>query len=453
MKQKKNGLLRTKLAALRKDDRSFRSKLLYSGIAVFAACFLFIFYGPFEVVAYSGTSLAYSHTDIAPLLIITTFVATLILAPLFALLKGRFYDVIITLTSAFTLAGYIQSLFFNSALTSLTGDAVNWTTHSLNMFLSLFVWVFIISLGFFLLYLGRHIWKGAVIFVAFASFVMASTATASIFITGSDENANYATFSTTGMYEYSENDNTFVFVLDRLDYKYIEDVLEDDPSFFEKFDGFTQYTNAVSTFSRTKPAINHMLTGSDELAYTVTLDEFRKKSWTLGGKNLLSDIKSQGYDINIYAQFQDLYLDMDYAKEYISNVETERFEVNALPMLAKMLHLSFYRHAPTALKPFFETDTNFYNEGVLKTDTSYSFKDSAYAPGFKTSTATKSENNFKFYHFNGSHAPYFMNSDGTSGVIPTSAKIFSSIAPVAATSSISARLVSSPRISISHWIN
>ena len=321
-----------------------------------------------------------------------------------------------------TLAGYVQSLFFNGAVTSLTGDGVDWTNHTLNMLLSLATWVLIIGLGFFVLYLGRSVWKNAVLFLAFALFVMTGTSTVTAALTGSDENAKFATLSTDGMYEYSKEDNTFIFVLDRLDYRFIQDVLADDPTFLDKLDGFTQYTDAISTFSRTKPAINHMFTGSDELAYTSTLDEFRAKSWTEGGRNILADIKNQGYDVDIYALFQDLYVESDHAEKYINNLETDKFEVAPIPMLAKMIHLSVYRYAPTAIKPFFEADTNYYNGGVLKNDSAYTFDDCKYAPGFKSAKADRENSNFKFYHFNGPHAPYYMNSDGTRSATETSLK-------------------------------
>ncbi len=422
VEEKKNNLLLSKLSALWTDDRKYLARLLCAAASVFVACFMFIFAGPFEIVANSGTSLAYSHKDIAFLLISAVFVVTLVLTPLLALLRGKVFDITVTLISSVTLAGYVQSLFFNGAVTTLTGDAVDWTNHTLNMILSLVAWSLIIGLGFFVLYLGRNIWKNAVLFLAFALFVMCGTSSVTAALTGSDENAKFATLSTDGMYEYSKEDNTFVFVLDRLDYRFIQDVLADDPTFLDKLDGFTQYTDAISTFSRTKPAINHMFTGSDELAYTTTIDEFRAKSWTEGGKNILADIKKQGYDIDIYALFQDLYVEADHAKEYIKNLQTDKFEISPLPMLGKMLNLSVYRYAPTAVKPFFETDTNYYNAGVLKSDSAYTFKDSEYAPGFKSATADGENNNFKFYHFNGPHAPYYMNSDGTKSATETSLK-------------------------------
>ena len=419
---RKSNILTQKLAALWADDRKYRFRLFFSCAPIFAACFLFVFFGPFEVVAYSGGSLSYSHTDIAFLLLGAAFVCCLVLAPLLSLLKGKIYDIIITIISSVSLAGYVQSLFFNSSLTSLTGDAVNWSGHAFVMFIDLLVWLLIITLGFFLLYLGRNIWKSAVLFLSFAIFVLTVTSSVSVFFIENESSGKYATLTTEGMYRYSAGSNTFVFVLDRLDYKFIEEVMEEDPAFFEKLDGFTQYTNAVSTFSRTRPAINHIFTGSHEYAYRSSIEEFREKTWTDGGKNILGDIKKQGYDIDIYAQIQDLYIDSDFASENISNIETDKFGVDPLPMLLKMAKLSMYRHAPTALKPFFETDTNYYNIGVLKSDTSYTFNDSAYAPGFKTSTAERTNNNFKFYHFNGSHAPYFMNADGTASAIPTSSK-------------------------------
>ena len=58
-----------------------------------------------------------------------------------------------------------------------------------------------------------------------------------------------------GMYELSSNHNLIVIVLDRLDQRYIEEMLATDPTFYDRLDGFIQYTDYTSYYCRTfRPA-------------------------------------------------------------------------------------------------------------------------------------------------------------------------------------------------------
>ena len=136
---------------------------------------------------------------------------------------------------------------------------------------------------------------------------------------------------------------------------------------------------------------------------------------------LWETMKAKGItQYDLYTYYKYLFSDIDYASQYISNLQSNTFGVSPLPLLKKMLHLSTYRYAPTAIKPFFEEDSNYFNEGVLNAVSAYTFKDSAYAPGFLTATANDESKNFKLYHFNGPHSPFNMKADGTYSSTPTS---------------------------------
>jgi hypothetical protein len=89
------------------------------------------------------------------------------------------------------------------------------------------------------------------------------------------------------------------------------------------------------------------------------------------------------------------------------------------------LQLSALRWSPNVFKPLLYTDTNAYNEGVLKPSEYpvYEFDDSYYAYYFSEATAQRSQNSFKLYHFHGSHAPYHMDANGEYSEEETSSTI------------------------------
>ena len=410
-----------KLRSLWTDQRRYTQRLLPAAMAMLAACFTFLFFGPFEMVALSGTSLSYTYGDIFWILVIPAVVVFLAGTALIACLKGKVYYYTVTLVFALTVCGYLQAALMNGTLGQLTGDAVDWHTKTADMLANLLVWIVLFLAAFFLLFLHRKLWKQAVIYGSLLLTLMQLASAVTIPLTYPIETDDSICLTDKGMYEYAAEENIFVFVLDRLDYDYIDRILAEDPAFLDPLDGFTGYTNAISAYDRTAPALNQLLTGS-ESAFQIPASEFYAKSWLEDGKNLLKDLHKQNYTAEFYSFYDKLFSDPDYARQYVSNLNTSPAP-NARAVLPKLLKLSAYRYLPIAMKPFFWADTNYYNENVFDAaeETVYEFNDSGYGPGFLESTADRAGNSFKLYHFFGPHAPYTMNADGTASKEQTSA--------------------------------
>ena len=413
-----------KLSALWADKRSFKKRFLMSVSAVFATCFTFIFFGPFELVAFAGSSLAYSYKDVGWLLILTALGVTAVFSPLIALLKGKIFNYIVCFICATTFAGYVQSVAFNGSLGTLTGDAITWGNFKWDMFWNIIVWLAIYIAFYFVMYISRKVWTKVIYCCAGLLVLIQFIPTLGILFGLFDLGTSMVDcrLTTSGMYEYSAHENVMVFVLDRLDYKYIKQVMNKDPQFFERLDGFTGYNNAISATARTRPALNQLMTGCEDLAYTAPIDEFYKDSWTQDGKDILRDLHTENYTTEFYTDINALFSDPEYVKKYVSNSNVGAKEIKNVPMLSKLLELSAYRYAPICIKPFYWADTNYFNQNVLISDVAatYVYDDAAYADGFKTAVSDREKNNFKLYHFDGPHAPYTLNSDGTRSETNTS---------------------------------
>ncbi len=417
--------IKQKLRDLWKDKRPFTKRLMLSGAVLLSFVFTFIFFGPLEMVAFSGNSLYYSYKDVLWLLLLTALAVWVVGSLLLALLRGKIFNYLASVIFVITLCGYLQAGLLNGDLGALTGDAIAWQEYRGSMLIGLGVWLAVLLVTFFVMYLHRKTWRRILTFVSLLLVVMQMAPTVGI-LTGSYKATEIKDISrysltTDGMYEFSSKDNIFVFVLDRLDYDYIEKALAEDADFFAPLDGFTAYTNAISVFARTQPALNHLLTGSDELAYRISDTEYYSRSWTEGGKDLLGTLKSKGYTNEIYSNIKYLFSDAAYATENVENVSNGVGEINRLALLKKMGDLSTYRYAPTAIKPFFWADTNYYNDVFAPAEVEkYGFNDAAHAAGFADSAAQRSESAFKLYHFFGPHAPYTLKEDGTTDGSKTS---------------------------------
>lgn len=406
--------LRKKLKTLWKDSRSFPQRLALAALAMGAACFTLIFFGPFENVAFGGNAMSYSYQDIWWILALAALVVWIVGTLLLSLLKGKVFNNLVTLVFAVTVCSYVQAVFMNSSLGTLTGDAINWQEKTGVMVLNFLAWAAIIGAVYFVLYLNKAVWKKLVAFGAALLLVMQLASTVTIAIGGysGSQKSRYC-LTDAGMYEYSAENNIYVFVLDRLDYYFnIYQILQQEPDFFEPLDGFIQYNNAVSAYARTQPALNHMLTGS-ETAFSCSAKDFYKNSWDEDGKHILEDLTQQDYSIEMYTTLGYLFSDMSYAEKYVDNFAPIN-TVDPGAVLPKLMQLSAYRHAPIALKPFFWADTAYYNTDVFE-DSSlspYQFEDTYYMPGFTEADTAREQNSFKFYHFNGAHPPFTMDAQG-----------------------------------------
>ena len=406
--------VKKKLKGLWSDGRSYQKRLLLSGLAMLAFCFTFLFYGPLEMVAFSADSLVFSWVDVVWILALAALVVCVVGALLLALVKGKIFNYILSVLFSVTVAGYLQAALMNGKLGALTGDAVAWDVMTKPMVENLCVWVLILLVVLFVMYLHRELWKKVISLVAALLVVMQMVPAVGIFAGayGYPEQNEGNFFSRDGMYEFSREDNIFVFVLDRLDYSYIEKALKEDPKMLDGLDGFTGYTNAISAYARTRPALAYMLTGYTDTAYKVPAKEYYEQAWESGDSNVLEEMKAQDYSVTLYTKLNYLFSDAQAASVYADNVGYERGEAQAVTLLLKLWQLSAYRYAPTIAKPFFWADTNYYNNGIY-IQNAYEFNDAKYAVGLANAEANQTQSSFKFYHFYGPHAPYTLKADGT----------------------------------------
>lgn len=415
-----------RLRALWADGRSFGKRLGLAAPVVLAACYTLLFYGPVELVAFAAGSLQYSYDQILWPLALVALAAAAVLLGLCLALRGRLFNYAVTGLFLLTLGGYCQAAFFNGNLGTLTGDPENWELMAPDMLLDLGFWLVLAAGLALLLYLDRKIWRKALIWASCALVFIQAVPLVGILLGAYDETVatpmDNCALTQEGMYDYAQGKNTFLFVLDRLDYDYIQAVRREDPEFFEPLEGFTEYTNAISTFGRTKPALANLVTGYHETAYREDTQAFYTDCWTHTGRDLLAELDSAGYSAWFYTQAGNLFADPDYALEHADNFTDGKGDLRVGEVVKKVWKLSAYRYVPTAMKPFFWADTNYYNADVFQETNLqvYQFDDAAYGPGFQTAQASLEGNSLKLYHLFGSHNPYNLTADGTYSAESTS---------------------------------
>ena len=118
------GSIREKLRALWEDKRSWKVRLPLAILSPFAFVFTFILFGPCEIFIQNMQEMPFPFLTLAPALLLAggAVFGALLLALL--LLRGKLFNLAVSLLFAGTLAGYLQGNFLNIERGSLDGSAV-----------------------------------------------------------------------------------------------------------------------------------------------------------------------------------------------------------------------------------------------------------------------------------------------------------------------------------------
>lgn len=397
----------SKGAFLITDDRTFLQRLKLSAPVVGCFTFTFVLFGIFDLYVGNYKLFPFALKDIWLNVLLLALFVYLLIQIVFFLLKGRIFDILLSLLFGFLIAGYIQGNFLNLDFGQLTGDAISWQSYTTHALVNLAIWAGIAALPIVLRYFSRRVWKAvltflSVLLIGMQGVGLLSTISGSNVLSGASQTGKY--LSQKGMYELSSNHNLIVIVLDRLDQRYIEEMLATDPTFYDRLDGFIQYTDYTSYYCRTFPSGVNLLTGALSM-YDTPADRFFEKAWKQS--SFLPDLRKAGYTTKLYMDRPYMYTKIEQISHVADNVVDGRIKIKTMPMLKKFLKLSAFRYAPHALKPSFYVSTVEFGQVV---DVNREFPphvtdDAAFYQRLQATGLSLKEDkkNFVYYHLNGMH--------------------------------------------------
>lgn len=399
-------------SALFQDDRSFLTRLVLAGLIALALSFSYIVFSSFDLFMANKNVLPFHFSDIYKPILLTGFLAFLALTLVIAVFKGKIFDRLISLCLGVLLTAYIQGNFLNMDFGQLTGDKIPWHEMTRHMLYNSFAWILLLSIPFLLSYVSRIIWKGFAYAVPTLLLMIQIIALTVSFVNLGmvRDKSSDLYLSRAGIYEMSSKDNIIVLILDRLDENYINEVVAQDPTYFDDLDGFTRYTNNMNYYCRTYPSVVNMLTGFVTF-YDVPAKDFMEKAYK--ESNFLRDLRNQGYSTKLYMENRYTYAGEEQIKDLADNVIEGSTRLKSKESLAMFLRLSAFKYAPHAMKPsFWMSTSDFSNLTDDKREIPpYTTDDHLYFKNLKEERLSlqKKKSNFIFIHLNGAHAPYNMN--------------------------------------------
>lgn len=414
--------VREKLRALWKDQRSWKVRLPLAILSTFSCVFTFVLFGPCEIYLQNMQEMPFPFLEMLPTLLLTGGGLLAVLLAVLLLLRGKAFNFAVSLLFASTLAGYLQGNFLNLDHGSLDGNAVQWPQYSGGMLWNCLVWLLVLAAVFFLLYFSRKAWTRGIELICVILTGAQITAFIVLLVNAGPERVarvgqEEAYVSREGIFELAPENNVIVFLLDRLDNRYTDEVLELHPEWRERLAGFTYYHDFTGSYANTRPAVAYFMTGVEH-DYAVRWEDYFHKAWTKPVLPLLGDIHSAGYQTKIYSDCAYVFGDARDAAGVVDNIRRDRRRVRQDVMLDVMLTLSAYRYMPEALKPYFHIYSSELSAAVSVEDESgsgdnlYTVDDVAFWRGYRERGLTvdpQSKGVFQFYHLEGAHSPYVMD--------------------------------------------
>ena len=283
----------------------------------------------------------------------------------FMVLPQKVYKIFYCLALALAVMLFIQSNYLNFDLHSLGGDEAELSFSVGQIIVDVLVWV-IVFVGVILCsYLITNKADIVKMVVTVLSVILVATQFVAVMtacLTTKDLNRD-GTTQYFGSYEpkivtmknintVSSNKNVIVFVVDRFDGAlFAEPVIENDPTFFSKLDGFTYFNDYISLYGHTYPATASMITNI-EYASERERETYFDKAYA--NNQTISKLNDLNYSVNIYTDPYYSFSNGGALPEYVENtvsVDASGREVKQPFLLAlKFVRMGLYRCAPLPLK-------------------------------------------------------------------------------------------------------
>lgn len=387
---------------------------------------------PFPLLSVAGTldafsanreELGFSAGDFLPLCAVIGLFASVLLFLLLFLLPDGGFRVVFPIILAFSLSAAI--LPFVNRFSGLPGDRLS-EASAVQTVCGAAIPVLLLGVGIvgFLLCRRSELLTTVSLFVLIpllvagvVSLFSTSLSNPGVFAKNEEGALRSGTITTEGLSDFGEDGNVLYFCVDRLDEEFCRVAESIDPTVFDSLDGFTRYTDHVSLYSNTYPAVCYMLTGREADFSLSRAENFRRG---YGNPRLLGALREAGYGIGIYADAFYSYGAMQNVADYADNLLSDgHFETERKPELScKMLALSLYRSAPSVLSPLFSslstdslTEHAVYVRDDLKGTPYNSANDKVKAELVRLESSVREGKRFSYIHIAGMHNVLYADAD------------------------------------------
>ena len=400
-----------------------KSRLTLSILGSLPLPFFLALLGPLEAFASNREELGFSAGDFLPLCLLFAGVGAILLFLLLFFLPDGGFRVVFPVILALSLSAIVLP-FVNRRL-ALPGDrlseaSVLQTVFGIAipiLFLSGAVVAFLLVRRTELLVTVSCFVLVPLLLSGLVSFASLPLSDPAVFSRETPDARRGGTLTFEGLSDLGEEATVLYLCIDRLDEAFCRVAEELDPTVFDSLDGFTRYTDHVSLYSNTYPAVCYMLSGREaDFSFS------RSENFRLGysSPRLLGALSDAGYECAIYADAYYSFGGVQNIADYADNLRANgRNEIERKPELSfEMLELSLFRATPSLFAPLYSdlsTDTLTSHVVWIPDDdalTAYSSANDAVAGELaKRESSVRAGKRFAYVHIVGMHDVLYAESN------------------------------------------
>ncbi len=404
------------------DNKSgYLNRFLTALLPILLPIFMYVFFGPLEMIMGNTDYLKFHFIDIIWILLIAMLVITGVVAAICAIFKGKVLSTILSVFTGFGLMSYINGNFLNKYLGTLNGIEPLWNEYAAHSNLNIAICTAILLIPVVICLISKKETKK--IWVALSGILVAMQLVGMIGSMTQQEKATSekAYLSLEDQFSLASEGNVVIFLLDALSNKAIEEMVALYPDSLSSFSDFTYYNNNNTLYVGTFPSTTYLLTGH-EYDFEKSYRDFFKDAWNSEKAELFyQTLRDNGYEFNLYDETPYIANPASLMEGKISNLKISETVVTVnydkVPLLFK---LAAYRYMPFAFKKHFFLDTSDLNEIVTYSNEAdsqsaiklrWNYLSELRATGLKIDSEDK--NRVTLQYLWGAHPPYSVTSQGT----------------------------------------
>lgn len=363
----------------------FREKFITTLCAASLFSLTLLFFGPSYLYFTNILEFPYLFSDVWYLFASISLLCILVISAILLLLKPSVHRKAVSLLFALAFLLWFQGniLVWNYGV--LDGREIQWNNYKIYGFIDTAVWLVLVTFTFiksnFIYNLIKKMSIGLIL------IQIASIAVVWFQAPEQPEWKRY-TLSEESKYNFSSEKNVIILVLDTFQTDIFQELINEQPDYYNIFQGFTYFRNAVGGFPTTQLSIPLILTGR-YYDNSIPIQDFMAKVYSSSIANTL--------ERNDYL----IYCNEDFSSE---NIIPQKKTINRKNIITYMYNITMFRHMPHFLKK------NFYVVKGLEGQPDFLSGDLDFAEKIVTQSNTTSEKfTFKFYHLWGTHPPFYLN--------------------------------------------
>lgn len=385
-----------------------------------SAAFLFsltlCFFGPSQLYWTNLSYFGYFYSQLLPYSISSSVFVGVLVAFILVRLRGAFHQKAVSCIFAVGLLLWVQGNILVWNCGALDGRNIIWEDFLYRGLLDSAVWVAVIGVCFFKdAFIYRHIRLGCFLLIVVQLITLGITYTNA----SPQPLCKYYTVSDKNKFDFSKEKNVIILVLDAFRSDIFQEIIREDSSYADIFEGFTFFRNSVSGYPATRLSIPHMLTGQyydNSMPFT----EWKEKAYT--STSIPKQLKDEGYRADVFPfEPATLHYSSDIADNFVIN-ESSRL---AAADVGFMFDLALFRHVPIFLKQrIYDHQKWFLKQVFFKLDQrtcrphSDRFSSEAFQQSpdirfiddmLKQANTNSIQPAFKFYHLSLPHRPIILN--------------------------------------------